>query len=207
MRWKTVFAACTALLAMAALAVPASAARSSATGITVNYKLLATTHIKKLNQNVTIKNGRMLATVDLVTGNLTGHLTLPPATVTTYQAGYVPLTATFQMKEAKPVKGHVDFTTLHVRATSVFNILIKSAYLGPLPIFGLVPVNLVGNKCTTSKAVSVTMSGPANFTGPSTFTGTYTIPKFKTCSAATPLLNQLIPGPGNTFKAVATPST
>jgi hypothetical protein len=51
------------------------------------------------------------------------------------------------------------------------------------------------------------MSGKASFTGPSTFTGSYTIPQFANCSLATPVLNQLIPGPGNSFKAVATPKS
>lgn len=206
MRWKNLLPIGTALglaVALAApVATPASAAtksRASGAGITVDYNLTATTHIKKLNQDVTIKNGDMLATVDLNTGNLTGHLTLPPATTTITEAGVGVLTATFQMKEAKPISGHINFATLHVTATSVFNILVKSAYLGPIPI------NLVGNNCTTASPVSVTMSGKASFTGPSTFTGTYTIPQFKNCSLSTTVLNQLIPGPGNTFKAVAKP--
>jgi hypothetical protein len=199
---KTCLMTCTALLAATALGAPAAdAASPSSNGITVVYNLTAQTHIKKLNQDVTIKHGKLTATVDLATGNLTGHLTLPPATVTTYEAGVGLLTSTFQMKEAKPVTGHVDFGTLHVKATSVFNILVKSVYAGPIP------VNLVGSSCTTSKPVSVTMAGTASFTAPSVFTGTYTIPNFKSCSLATPVLNQLIPGPGNTFKATATPSS
>jgi hypothetical protein len=216
MRWKTVLASCTALLAVGALVAPATASAStqtthkvaahksgtaSGTGISFVYKLTATTHIKKLNQDVTIKNGVMKATVDLATGKLSGSLTLPPAKVTTTEAGLPVLTSTFVMKEAKPVTGKIDFATLKVTATSVFNILITSAEAGPIP------VNLVGNSCTTTTPVSVTMSGKASFTGPSTFTGTYTIPQFKTCSLLTPVLNQLIPGPGNTFKAVATPSS
>jgi hypothetical protein len=197
---RTLLISLMVLLPVTALAVPAAPADASS-GFNVVYKLTATTHIKKLNQDVTIKNGVMNATVDLATGKLGGHLTLPPATVTTYEAGIVPITATFLMKEAKPISGKVNFANLHVTATSVFNILIKSAYVGG------VPVNIVGSSCTTSSPVSVTMSGTASFTAPSTFTGIYTIPDFANCSLATTVLNQLIPGPGNTFKATATPAT
>src|SRR4051812_21082866 len=196
---KIVLSWCLVLLPVVAMALPEPAGASS--GFSVVYKLTATTHIKKLNQDVTIKNGVMHATVDLSTGKLGGHLTLPPATVTTYEAGVLPITATFQMKEAKPITGKVNFANLHVTATSVFNILIKSAYVAGLP------VNIVGDSCTTASPVSVTMSGTASFTGPSTFTGTYTIPNFANCALATAVLNQLIPGPGNTFKAAATPAT
>ena len=216
MRWKSVLAGCTAVLGALALLAPASASastqatqksatqksgRGSGSDIPFVYNLTASTHIKKLNEDVTIKHGVMKAEVDLATGKLHGTLTLPPATVTTTEAGVPVLTATFVMKEAKPVTGKVNFGTLTVTATSVFNILITSATTSGIP------VNLVGNSCTTASPVSVTMSGKASFTGPSTFTGTYTIPQFKTCSLLTPVLNQLIPGPGNTFKAVATPAT
>jgi hypothetical protein len=74
--------------------------------------------------------------------------------------------------------------------------------LGPLPV---PPVNLVGDKCTTETPIVVTMSGIAKIGQKSTFTGSFTIPKFKTCSVMTPILNQLVPGPGNTFSATATP--
>ncbi len=196
MQWKPLVAGCTLAIALAASAAPASASA----GIAVDYKLTVHTHIKKMNQDVTVKHGRMHATVALDTGNLRGNITLPPATTTTYVGGIGALTATFQMQQAKPVKGHIDFATLKVRATSVFNIKIVSAYAGPIPI------NLVGNSCTTVTPVSVTMTGTASFTTPSTFKGTYTIPKFKNCAALTPVLNQLIPGPGNSFVAVASPA-
>jgi hypothetical protein len=51
------------------------------------------------------------------------------------------------------------------------------------------------------------MKGIAHLDKPSTFTGTFTIPKFKTCGLATAALNQLIPGPGNTFSATSTPAS
>lgn len=45
------------------------------------------------------------------------------------------------------------------------------------------------------------MSGKADLTGSSTFSSVYTIPPLQTCGLATPLLNLLVTGPGNTFTA------
>ena len=42
-------------------------------------------------------------------------------------------------------------------------------------------------------------------TAASTFTGTYAIPQLAHCGLATTALNLVVPGPGNTFTAVATP--
>jgi hypothetical protein len=66
-------------------------------------------------------------------------------------------------------------------------------------------VNLVGTTCMTSKPVSVTMSGPASLGAPSVFSGVYTIPPLQNCGLATTALNLVLPGPGNTFSASATP--
>jgi hypothetical protein len=76
--------------------------------------------------------------------------------------------------------------------------------VGSLPV-PLPPVNLVGDKCTTEKPIVVTMSGIAKIGAKSTFKGSFTIPNFKDCSVMTPVLNQLVPGPGNTFVANASP--
>jgi len=109
------------------------------------------------------------------------------------------VTATAKIVQVKPVSGHIDLSTFNVTATATFNIRLVNAYATGIPI------NLVGNSCTTSTPVSVTMRGTANLGGPSTFSGVYTIPPFKTCGLATTALNLVIPGPGNTFTAVTSP--
>jgi hypothetical protein len=67
-------------------------------------------------------------------------------------------------------------------------------------------VNLVGNSCTTASPIKVTMSGIAHLTGASTFSGGFTMPDFANCGALTSVINQEIPGPGNSFSATATPA-
>jgi len=75
----------------------------------------------------------------------------------------------------------------------------------PVTVPGAPRVNLVGNWCTTASPVNLTMSGIAHLGAASKFSGTFTIPNFKSCGAMTDVLNQEIPGPGNTFSAVASP--
>ena len=94
-----------------------------------------------------------------------------------------------------------------VTATSTFNLRIIDAHaspgvpgIGPLPV---PPVNLVGNKCTTEKPISVTMSGIANLAGTSTVHRIVHDPEVQDVRRAHAVLNQLIPGPGNTFTATA----
>jgi hypothetical protein len=186
-----------AFAATIATATPASAANPT---YPFNWYINATTHLKKLDQTVKVPRGTFKGSVDLVTGRLTGNIALPPATSTVTLAGVGLATATFKIAQVKPVTGKVNFTTFHTTATSVFNIKVTKVSPVLLP-----SVNLVGDSCTTSKPVTVTMSGTASLTAASTFRGTYTIPPLKDCGATTVALNQLVPGPGNTFTAVASP--
>ncbi len=176
-----------------------------------NYNVIASTHIKKLNQTITTPpGGKFLGEVDFDTQKLRGTIKLPPVTFTFSQAGVPLATATAKIVAAKRITGKINLNNFKVTTTSTFNMRIVSAYaatpsvpgVGPLP---LPPVNLVGDQCTTEKPIVVTMSGIAKIGQESTFTGTFAIPNFKTCSVMTTLLNQLVPGPGNTFSATATP--
>jgi hypothetical protein len=196
-------------------AQPASAFPKGDFVFPFNYKVVASTHIKKLNQTITPPPGRFKGGIDVTQGGLLqGSITLPPVTFTFSPAAGIPLaTATAQIVQAKPVIGKVTLANLHVTATATFNLRILSVVpatptvpgVGPLPV-PVPPVNLVGDQCTTEKPIVVTMTGVASLTKKSTFTGSFTIPNFKTCGALTIALNQLIPGPGNTFSATAYPS-
>ena len=186
-------------LAFTTLSAPSASADSL---FPFSYRINATTHLKKLNQTVTVPPGTFIGSIDFTTSRLTGSITLPPATIKIKLAGIVPLvTATVKIVQTKPVSGTVDLSTVPfpVVATATFNIRVISAYAGILPI------NLVGNSCTTSTPVSVTMRGAALPGAPATFAGPYTIPPLKTCGPLTTALNLVIPGPGNTFTANATP--
>jgi hypothetical protein len=165
-----------------------------------NWNVDATTHLKKLNMDVTVPTGNFTGVVDLTTGQLGGDITLPPAQVTLGLAGFGLVTANMQITEAQPITGTLDVSTFAVTATAVFNIKVLSAYPTATPT-----INVVGNSCQTSTPVSVTMSGIANLSGSSTFSGDYTIPPLQNCQLATIALNLVIPGPGNTFSATVAP--
>lgn len=188
------------LLALAGSVGAAPAASAANPTFPFNWSIKVSTHLKKLDQTVKVPRGSFTGQVDLVTGELIGHIKLPPASSTVQMAGLGLVTATFQMNPVKPVTGHVDFATLHTSATSVINIRVLRVSPAGVPA-----VNLVGDSCRTSTPVTVRMSGTASLTAPSTFHGTYTIPPLEHCGASTLVLNQLVPGPGNTFTATATP--
>ena len=195
-----------ALTVWSSLALDVQAAMAFPPGDVVfpfSYTVHASTHMQKLNQTITVPPGNFTGGIDLTAGGtLVGNISLPPATFTFKLAGVVPLvTATAKITSTKPVVGTVDLNTFVVTATATMNIRILSAYAQ-----GTTSPNLVGDLCITATPVSVTMSGPASFGAASTFTGTYTLPNFKTCGPATIALNQVLPGPGNTFTATATPN-
>lgn len=191
------------VLPMLWLAVATPPASAADTLIPFSYRIDATTHLKKLNQTVTVPPGTFVGSIDLNTAKLTGTISLPPATLSLKLVGIVPLvTATVKIVQTKPVTGTVDLTKspFQVVATSTFNIQITKATTGILPI------NLVGNHCTTSTPISVTMRGAAQPGAPASFSGPFTIPPLKTCGLTTAALNLVVPGPGNTFTANATPN-
>jgi hypothetical protein len=196
-RLASILAAPALLAALVLSAPPAGAANPT---YPFDWSIKASTHLQKLNQTVSVPKGTFKGQVDLVTQKLTGSISLPPASTTMRIAGVGLATATFKIAQAKPVTGTVDFSTLQAKATSVFN--IKVTKMAP----ALAPsVNLVGDRCQTSTPVKVTMAGRADLTAASTFKGSYTIPPLAHCGLLTAVLNQLVPGPGNTFTAVAAP--
>jgi len=192
------------VIALGSLALqlsPASAFPPGDPVYTFNYSVKASTHLKKLNETIAPPPGTFIGGIDLSTFQLVGNITLPQTSFTLQLAGIVPLvTATAKIVSIKPVVGKLNLANFTVTATATLNIRILSAYATG------VPINLVGNSCVTATPVSITMSGPASFGGTSKFSGTFTIPSFKTCGLATTAINQVIPGPGNTFTAIASPA-
>jgi len=172
-------------------------AATAGTGVPFNYWIDATTTLKKLKQTVKVPRGTFNGSIEASTWALTGSISLPAAKAPFKAAGFPLAMATFKMTEVQPVSGNLNPDTLIVTATSVVSIQIVSIN----PIY-MPKLNLVGNSCKTSKPVTVTMAGRFDA---NVFTGTYTIPPLVNCGASTKALNLVVPGPGNTFTAVATP--
>jgi hypothetical protein len=220
-RLAVVIVTLTVLAPVTMMAQPASAFPPGDSVIAFNYIVQATAHIAKANLTMSPPPGVFKGQVDLDLGKLKGNIYIPPTSFSQSLAGPLSVTATAAIVSTKPVTGTVKLANFKITATSTFNIRILTMYVDtPAPptlpsILGLPPIalpplpvpkiNLVGNNCVTASPISVTMSGIAHIGAPSTFNGTFTIPQFKSCSLATTLLNQEVPGPGNTFSATATP--
>jgi len=189
---------------------PASAFPKGDPVFSFKYKVVATTHIKRENLTITAGPGLFQGGIDLATGQLKGSISLPNTTFTQSEEGIGLVTATSATVATKPVTGTVNIGTLKVTSTSTFNIHILSMYPAipdpPKPLPPSPKVNLVGGGCSTQQPISVTMSGKANLSGSSTFKGVFTIPDFVNCGVMTQVINQEIPGPGNTFTATASPA-
>ena len=201
-----------AVSGLAALAIGTQPAAGDASNyVRFNYNVDATTHLKTLDQTIVIKGGVFNGYIDFTNAGaesvlpLKGSIGLPQATFTYHAAGIVPLiTATAKIVPTKNVVGTLDLLNgLTVTATASFNIRIVSAYAQGTT------TNLVGNTCKTASPVTVTMSGPGSLgTDPSVFSGEFTLPPLQGCGLVqTAALNLVLPGPGNTFTALATPKT
>lgn len=193
--------ALTLTMMSASFAMSAPTAAAADPIIPLHWKVNASTHIRSLNMDVTIPEGTFDGQVNLATGELSGNLTLPPAVQHIKLFGVSLASATFAVTQSQPVHGHVDIANLTATVTSSFTMQITQASLTWLPW-----LNLVGRSCRGSQPVTVTMSGPVSLTAPSSFAAEYTIPSFTGCGLATPLLNLVIPGGGNTFSASFAPA-
>jgi hypothetical protein len=201
-KFAAVIVALSAAATFAVVAQPSGADTSSV--YKFNYNVDATTTVKKLNQTIVITGGTFSGGIDFGSGTstapLVGKITLPDSTFTFKAADLIPLmTATARIVPTKAVRGFLDLSTFNITATATFNIRIVDAHITGTT------TNLVGTTCMTSKPIAVTMSGPASLGAPSVFTGLYTIPPLQNCGLATTALNLVLPGPGNTFTASATP--
>ena len=137
-----------------------------------------------------------LTTVVQPDGSFTGSLVLPPAQTSFTLLGLLPVTATVSFIPVAPVKGQLGANK--VRSKAFFDIRLSDVKVAGLPAF-------VGDFCQTGRTVI-----PANtpkgekfdLTTGGNLTGTYTIGSFSNCGLTTALINQLIPGPGNTASLV-----
>jgi hypothetical protein len=188
--------------ALAGASVATAPASGADPDIPINQTLDVTTHLKKLNQDIQTNGGSLTGTLDLGNGDFVGDLTLPPSETTLPLAGIVPLAAVgTEVVPTGQITGHVDLATSTITTTSSFHLRIR--YVRPLGL----PLNLVGNRCQTSRPITLTTSGTIDLaTQAGTLSGEFAIPPLQNCGLITPLLNPLVTGEGNTFTASVRPA-
>lgn len=195
---RTLAVAATALIASLPLtATPAQAEPV----LPINWNVDVTTTMKSLGQTVVVPTGTFDGGFDLGTGKLSGDLELPRATKR-LDIGRLPLAkVTFAMEQAAPIDGTIDLATMTAKTTASFNVRIVA--IRPV----LTPwINLVRGSCTTRTPVTAELGGPVNLAGKTTFEGQYELPRFRNCGLlATPTINAIVPGPGNSLSATFYP--
>lgn len=202
-RARRALAAIGVVLAVASGSLALAPSASADPDVPINQNLDVTTHLARLNQDIVTPGGTLTGTLDLGTGDLVGDLTLPPTETWMRLAGLVPLaTVGTEVVPTGQITGHVDLATSTITTTSSFDLRIR--YVRPL---GLKAVNLVGNRCQTSRPITLETTGTIDLgTQAGTISGEFEIPPLQNCGASTAVLNLLVAGPGNTFTAAVSPA-
>jgi hypothetical protein len=172
-------------------AIPASAD----TSITATYPVSGSTFIKALNSTVSLGPGTLTSTVDLNTSAVTSStLSLPPATGSFKELGFIPVTATTAFVQDGNATGTVSLSKNTVSVTTQVTMQLTSLKIAGVPVH-------IGKSCQTSAPATITVSSQPGFNvlNGGTVAGTYTIPKFSHCGLGTLLINLTIPGSGNTI--------
>ncbi|GAA4481383.1 hypothetical protein GCM10023191_000190 [Actinoallomurus oryzae] len=199
-RWGRTTAAATASLAALGVLSTTGTAHADVV-LKLNYPLTGTTTIKSTNSSMSLGPGTLATAVD-DTGGLTATVDLPPATGSFKEFGVIPVSVTTEFVEASPTTGTVDINTGAVQTTSHLTIKITELKVAGIP-------TPVGGSCRTETPAEVSVASDADFSviNGGNLNGTYTIPKFKDCLLATPLINLVVPGSGNTITLTLGPAS
>jgi hypothetical protein len=160
----------------------------------------ATTTLATLNQTVTLSTGSFVGTVN-TKGKVKGHLSIPDTTAPVKLAGVGLADVTVGFAPTRPITGSLNIGSMKIKATSTQYILVQR--VAPLGL----PVNLVGNSCSTSVPVVIKFIGQIAPTGVVSVSGTYTIPSFVHCQGIAEALDLAVSGSGNSFRATLTPAS
>lgn len=182
-----------ALLAAAGFTV-ATTGPASAAPVRLDYPLTGTTHLAGTDSDLELGPGKLETTVDLSTGALTANTKLPPATGSFKTLDLIPATATTEFIETEPTTGTISNATGEVNTVSKLTLRITELKVAGLPIW-------VGSHCQTEVPAEIALTSEPGFNPlkGGTLSGTYTIPDFEHCLLATPVINAIIPGEGNTI--------
>jgi hypothetical protein len=180
---------------LAGLPATANADGTGPVVLTVAYDVSGSSTVAKTNSTVTLGPTTLTTGLD-AQGNFTGTLPLPPTTTSFRALGLLPVTATITFVPAGPVTGNLSaHPTPVITSTAAYYLRLSHVTVGGLPA-------IVGDRCQTRDPVTIPANTPAgqsfDITNGGTVTGTYTIGLFDDCGLNTPLINLLVPGPGNT---------
>ncbi|MEU5837213.1 hypothetical protein ABZ820_26575 [Streptomyces diacarni] len=181
-------------------------AGAAATPVRLDYPLNGTTHLAGPGSDLTLGPGALKTSTDLTTGELTAQTQLPDAPGS-FKALGIPITVTTEFIEEEPTTGTLDLKTGAVATTSHLTLRLKNLKVAGIP-------TPVGPRCKTKAPAVIDLESEEGFNvfAGGKLSGTYTIPKFEHCLLATPVINSMVPGEGNTLtltlgKAAQPPAT
>jgi len=183
-----------AMIALVFAATPASAAT-----IDVDYDVNGTTRIASTGSNITLGPAVMHSFVE-GDGSFRGEMVLPGTRTTFNLLGFIPVTADVDFE---PVGDGATTGTLtrtpdrrqELHSTTQYYVRLSNIKASIFPLFA-------GPDCRTSNPVTINANTPAgesfNVASGGDLTGEYSIGEFENCGLNTWLINQIIPGGGNT---------
>ncbi|MET9859322.1 hypothetical protein ABZY93_08320 [Streptomyces smyrnaeus] len=177
-----------------ALAAGAAHAESGAAApVQLDYPLSGTTHLAGTDSDLTLGPGTLKTSTDMTTGALTARTQLPDAPGS-FRALGIPVTVTTEFIEEEPTTGTLDVRSGAVSTTSHLTLRLKNLKIGGVP-------TPVGPYCKTKTPAVIDLDSEPGFNvfKGGKLSGTYTIPKFEHCLLATPIINSMVPGEGNTL--------
>ncbi|WP_163510686.1 hypothetical protein [Fodinicola acaciae] len=158
------------------------------------YDVTGTSKLKKTGSVLNLGPTKLTADMNIDDGTFTADLPLPPVSAEFKVIGLVPVSATTEFIQEGPTTGSVDLSTGDMKSTTKITLRLSNVKVGGLPI-------VVGPHCQSAYPATVELAGKDGFNavlgGP--VGGTFTIPPFAHCLLQQLLINQLIPGPGNTI--------
>ncbi|MEU2603805.1 hypothetical protein [Streptomyces albus] len=166
---------------------------SAAAPVRLDYPLNGTTHLTGTGSDLALGPGTLKTSTNLTTGELTAETQLPDAPGS-FKALGIPVSVTTEFIEEEPTTGTLDLKTGAVSTTSHLTLRLKNLKVAGIP-------TPVGPNCKTRTPAVIGLKSEPGFnvfTG-GTLSGTYTIPKFEHCLLATPVINSMVPGDGNTL--------
>ncbi|MCX4821152.1 hypothetical protein OG883_14760 [Streptomyces sp. NBC_01142] len=190
---RAIFRAGIALAAGLGL-VSATAGTAHAVPVRLDYPLTGTTFLEGTGSSLTLGPGVLEAQTDLKVGTLTANTKLPPAPGSFKMIGAIPVSVTTEFIETEPTTGTIDLKTGAIKSTTKLTLRLKNLKVAGIP-------TPVGNACQTEVPAVLNLASEPGFNPlrGGKLSGTYTIPRFKHCLLATPLINLVIPGEGNTI--------
>ncbi|MDJ1137556.1 hypothetical protein [Streptomyces iconiensis] len=183
---------CFALTTVSAQA-EGSGEAGAAAPVRLDYPLSGTTHLSGPGSDLTLGPGALKSSTDMTTGALTAETQLPDAQGS-FKALGIPVSVTTEFIEEEPTTGTLDLDAGSVKTTSRLTLRLKNLKVAGLPM-------PVGPHCKTRTPAVIDLASEDGFSvfGGGKLSGTYTIPKFEHCLLATPVINSMVPGDGNTI--------